>query len=202
MITAAWPRPPVRAYHRRSFNPLPVQRPGATPGSIRCKTQRHVSILSRYRDRELPVNGDRETIRAMFQSSPGTETGSYQSITGSLLKRQRFQSSPGTETGSYGLNADFGDSAEVSILSRYRDRELPLYRVRAIAETASVSILSRYRDRELHAHRRRAPAYLSFNPLPVQRPGATGRPLDIGMGDERFNPLPVQRPGATHFLQG
>ena len=116
---------PVFVFRHPGFNPLPAQKPGATKtdGSQRvqcrvsilsrhrsrelqkieftCVDSWHVSILSRHRSRELLTTLDGSLAGESFQSSPGTEAGSYGCP--SILPRPllQFQSSPGTEAGSY-----------------------------------------------------------------------------------------------------
>ena len=83
------------------FNPLPAQKPGATLPPAECRRIRAVSILSRHRSRELPISSVIKVTPSKFQSSPGTEAGSYWHRKLAILIR-----------------------VAVSILSRHRSREL------------------------------------------------------------------------------
>src|SRR5581483_3202520 len=170
-------RRPSSSGPRRSFNPLPPRRAGATPGGTRraraccsfnplpprragatgvvfgvARSHRIVSILSRPEGRE-PHDHEAKTIASyQFQSSPAPKGGSHGNIyLGIRGVVEKFQSSPAPKGGSHLSRSSICTSAP-----RFQSSPAP----------------------KGGSHRRPRPAgrpsrCSGFNPLPPRRAGAT-----------------------------
>ena len=156
------------------FNPHPVQRPGATGLPFH-------QLLRNPCFNPHPVQRPGATgtlyIRTFgtgFNPHPVQRPGATLPDDAEALKAKEFQSSPGAKTGC--------NDAGVFVRRRI----------------CGVSILTRCKDRvqPQDAHRARSGGN-SFNPHPVQRPGATCMSHPAEAISTCFNPHPVQRPGAT-----
>ena len=181
-----------------SFNPHPVQRPGAT--IKRITTTQIIGCFNPHpvqRPGATPITHTYTVNNTRFQSSPGAKTGCNASL--------------------YEVRMDF---RLVSILTRCKDRVQPAGALRR-RRVEKVSILTRCKDRVQRLRSRfTTPPDECFNPHPVQRPGATvtsfpddtpekfqsspgaktgcnSTIISFGYALHGFNPHPVQRPGAT-----